>query len=257
MRLMSVALCSIISMAGSASAQTAPAPAPAPAAPQSPTFTPPQSFAAPSQLQSLNRIDPFNFRNPERLFPSSRFYETTYQQVQQYGRCAASIGRKRAQDVLSSDPNTVDELNAFRLLTGSGRSCLPYGYRASAVFLRAGLAEALLKQDLRGGATMPIVNTTATIRFLDAEQGRSGARLIDDYRFAALANCMVVSAPTAVKAVLLSEHGSSQEAAALQAALSASPTCSTTRELPALSSRSFIRAYLAESAYRWERLGRS
>jgi hypothetical protein len=244
---------------GTAHAQTTPAPAPTTPTPPSGTSTFSPSFqpAFPIRPPQPNDAYRFGLRNPERLFPSSRFYENTYEQVQGYGRCVTSLGSRRARDVLTADPNTVDELNAFRILIVSGRACLSYGYQAPTVFLRAGLAEALFKEDLKNGGTMPVANTATTLRFLDAERERSGARLVEDYKFTAVANCIVLHAPAAVKTLLLSKHGSPEEAKALEVAVTASPTCTTTRQLPQLASRSFIRAYLAESAYRWERTART
>jgi len=230
-------------------AQTAPAPAAPPAQtapPPPPVALAPRAFS-PRSPQSFATLIPV-----DAGYAQSKRYEQTYQQVQQYGRCATNVTPRRAATVLGAAPNTRTELVELRQLIGVSRGCLPYGYGAPVVFLRGGLAEALYRQQPAAAAVHAGGTTSADLSaFLAAEAARSKARLPADRDFTTLSNCLVVRAPGAVRTVLESRHGSSEEGAALDAVLAASPGCATTRRFPGSASRSFVRAYLAESAYRW------
>jgi len=231
-------------------AQTA-TPAPAPPPQTAPSASPPMAAfprnISPRSPQSFNTLLPV-----DAGYAQSKRYEQTYQQVQQYGRCATHIAPRRTATVLGAAPNTRTELVELRQLIGVSRGCLPYGYGAPVVFLRGGLAEALYRRQSAADAIHAGGTTRADLSaFLAAETARSNARLPQDRDLTTLSNCLVVRAPAAVRTVLGSRHGSTQESAALDAVLAASPGCATTNHFPASASRSFVRAYLAESAYRW------
>lgn len=228
-----------------------PSPSPANPSPPVPAIPPAPSLFIPSQ-----NTGPFRNEGiyPNNAFPQSVYFQNSYQQAQLYSRCLSRIAEKRSRALLDADPQSADERNAVRLLYGLGRPCLPYGYAPPRIFVRGGLAEAMYHNEIDAGVNVDHRATPAeTIAFYAAERERSGARLIDDRVYTAWANCVVVSAPRAVRAVLDRKHGSTEERAALDEAVREAPTCVSTARLPAAGATTFLRAYLAESAYRWVR----
>lgn len=241
--LRTIALLTLAGVPAAAVAQTTPTPtAPAPTIPRA---------SVPVTRSFTPAFRPFD-DSPARFFANSRRYVADYQHVRDYGRCVTNTGPRLARDVLEAAPNTVDELEGLRRLYGIGRACLPYGYRAPTVFLRGGLAEALYRRTaaadaLHAGGVSP----AQVAAFAQAEAARSRARLFDDRRYTELANCIVLRSPAAVRAVLLSEPGSDREREAFTAMLAASGGCVTGERARYTGAKPFLRAYLAESAWRW------
>lgn len=243
-----VAACALLGSA--AGAQQATTPSPPPATNISPPILSRVPFVSPNRSSGSPALP-----LPGREFAQSKYYQNAYQQVQEYGRCLTHVGPTRARELLNSDPNTVDERLAYRILVGVGRPCLPYGYHPPATFLRGGLAEAMYLRGAEAGVPVDHRPTADEVtRFYSAEATRSDARLIDDRRFTALANCLVVNAPEKVHLVLLTRHGSAGERKALQQVLDQSPSCASDRRLTNTAATTFVRAYIAESAYRWSQL---
>ncbi len=220
--------------------------------PSTPSF--PSSSYPPSGRPPTSYSLPFQV-GPGSQFAQSKYYQNAYQQVQQFSRCLAHIGPRRAQSLLNSAPNTAKERIAYRSLLIMGRSCLPYGYSAPTAFLRGGLAEAMYRQVGAGNMTVDHKLTADQIsRFYSAEAARSDARLVDDRKITELANCLVVGAPDSIRPLLLSKHGSSNERVELQSVIDRAPYCASNRKLSSTASTTFIRAYIAESAYRLSEL---
>lgn len=220
--------------------------APTPVAPPRPALVAPVAPVRPPLAWTFDRRPSLD--SALRTFATSRQYITAYQQVQSYGRCAAAAVPDIAAGVLASDPNSADERQELRQLYGVGRACLPFGYAPPTIFIRGGLAEALYTR-----AAVPVGPTTPAqlAVFQAGEAKRSRARLYDDRRYAALADCLVVRAPGQVRGLLLSRHGSEAERAAFDATLAAAPACGGIERLPTRAARPFLRAYLADSAWRW------
>jgi hypothetical protein len=220
----------------------------------------PSTPAPPSFGNSGAGFRSFQNRSPDlvpldRLFAQSKYYVNAYQQTQEFGRCVSHLGPRLAERVLASDPNTVHERVEFRQLSGVGRACISYGYRAPTVFVRGSIAEAMYHDAVAAnGNSIPLATTARLIAFAAAEEARSAARLADDRLFTSFSNCVVVRAPIAVGSLLDSRHGTPGERAALTNALKQASGCTSSTTLPAAAATSFLRAYLAESAYRWATL---
>jgi len=195
---------------------------------------------------------------PFLTFSNSHRYVDNYQQVQSYGRCVANICERYANGMLDATPNTVDERQAIVRLHSIGRACLSYGYRAPIVFIRGGIAEAMYRQIPAADAIHGQgVTTPDLIAFQASEVARGGARLVDDRRFTEAANCLVVRAPRATRSLLLSDHGSDAELAALNTMVAEASGCGNLKRFPVTGGRSFLRAYIAESAFHWARFNNS
>lgn len=230
-------------------AQSAPS-APAPAAnPGEPVVLMAPSWR-PAPKPPVNRAPFLPMPGPD--FANSRSYVAQYQQVQEFGRCAANISGERSRELLESAPNTPIERNEVRRVSLLGRGCQSYGVVAPIVFLRAGVAEALYKK-LPTSVALHATGATGTdvAAFSTAEVMRSKARLADDRLFTTLANCYAMAAPRQVRDLLYSKHGTAAEREAMNAVINGAPSCATGKQISSAGGTSFLRAYIAESAYRW------
>lgn len=224
--------------ATSAAAQTAP--------------TPPRTFPYGSAGMSPSMYRPDAVRNVRQSasyeFATSLAYAITYQHVLDYGRCAINVSNGASKRLLATDRDTLGERGEARQLVLMSKPCRPYGYGAPVAFFRAGIAEALYKKTANN---LDPASRREIQAFLADEATRDRSRQVDDGRFVAVANCIVVNAPDQVRSFLSTSPGSKLESDAVSKVFAMAPTCGTRRNLPSTGGTTFLRAYVAEAAYRF------
>lgn len=219
---------------------------------QTTTPQPTTVYTAPARAPATSGINRYDLIGSwERTNPAARRYISQYQQILSFGRCATNVARDRSASLLAAVPNSPDEGLEAQRIGDLAKGCLPSGFRAPVIFLRAGVAEALYKR-LPADVALRRAGTSAAdvTAFETAEQQRSGNRLVDDADFTRTANCYAINAPAQVRATLLATPGSTAERTALNTMASAAPQCGG-GSIGAGGGTVFLRAYLAESAYRW------
>ena len=171
----------------------------------------------------------------------------TYGEMLKVAGCLSARGRSQVLKALASRPSSPEEsrqyARTFDTLTTCGKQhttilTLQRGSWSEAMYLKRH-ADALALT-APGRADEPFV---ATERAWNSEREAGDQAVID------ATNCLTAARPGIVDAILRSSHGSDQETALMDQLFAAAPQCAGAVR-PAKLSKTFLRAFLADSLYR-------
>ena len=182
---------------------------------------------------------------PERDTPRSF---TSYNHMIDNGRCSAKIGRKLTAALLSEMPKSTAELSQYGQLDVRLASCRATGPTRIHSLQRGSLAEGMVyKMAVAPTALAP--DSPRYAAFITGERTFNSLREAADQPLIAATNCLAAQQPARALAVFASRHGSAAEASAMDALFAGAPGCAGGVR-PANVSRSFLRAFLADSLQR-------
>ena len=173
----------------------------------------------------------------------------SYGKLLEHAECLMSRGHT-AEGVLVDKPNSRSERSKTALLRERDRTCHMKGLENIHSLVRGSLAEAMYGRHF---PQMPAMNAARAQAFLNAERAFQAEREKNDQVMGTVMTCMVAVAPQQAHAVLATTHGTPQEASAMDAFFVASQKCGAGATRPSNLSRSFIRAFVADSAWRFAR----
>jgi len=207
--------------------------------------------AAQYRAPSASSFEPVEMTKNAKLDPS----RDTAASIQSYGKliehseCLVSRGH-RAEGVLVDKPNSRSERSKTGLLRDRDRTCAMKGLENIHSLVRGSLAEVMYRRHF---PQMPAMNVALAQAFINAEKAFQAEREKNDQVMGTVMTCMVAVAPQQAHAVLATKHGTPQEASAMDAFFVASQKCGAGATRPSNLSRSFIRAFVADSAWRFGR----
>lgn len=184
--------------------------------------------------------------NPQRDTAESM---KSYAKILAYGECLIATGES-AEGILMAKPTSRSERSKTGLLRQRVKTCSAKGVENIHSLVRGSLAEAMYRRQVRSA---PVADAARAQAFVNAEKDFQSEREKGDQVMAGVMSCMVATSPGTAHAVLTSEHGSAAEAAAMDAFFAASQKCGAGASRPSNVSRSFIRAFVADSAWRFAR----
>lgn len=173
----------------------------------------------------------------------------TYDHLLKYGNCLANISRSGAMKAMDTKPYSADERRQTMVLGERSTACTLGKIENIHSLVRGTIAEALYKKNVTAVPALADDPGRAS-SFVVAENLFNNEREQGDQVMIGATNCMVATSPAKAHAVLRSAHGSNEEAAAMDALFAAAPACAG-RTRPAGLSRSFLRAFIADSAWRF------
>ena len=173
-----------------------------------------------------------------------------YVDLLNHSDCLIGSGQS-AEGVLTAQPNSRSERSKTALLRQRVKTCPTKGLGNVHSLVRGSLAEAMYKRQVR---QLPIVDAARAQAFINGEKSFQSERDQGDQVMAAVMSCMVAASPDKAHALLLTDHGSAAEVAAMDAFFAASQKCGAGATRPSNLSRSFIRAFVADSAWRYARV---
>ena len=103
---------------------------------------------------------------------------------------------------------------------------------------------------------LPVVDAARAQAFVAAEKAFQAERDQGDQVMAAVMSCMVADQPRQGAWRARDAHGTAEEATAMDAFFAARQKCGAGATRPSNLSRSFIRAFVADSAWRFARAAR-
>jgi hypothetical protein len=185
-----------------------------------------------------------------KLIPNRDTAESmkSYGKVLEHAECLVSRGHS-AEGVLVDKPNSRSERSKTALLRERDRVCLMKVENIHSI-VRGALAEAMYRRNF---PQMPAMNAARAQAFINAEKAFQAEREKNDQLMGTVMTCMVAVAPQQAHAILATTHGTAQEATAMDAFFVASQKCGAGATRPSNLSRSFIRAFVADSAWRFAR----
>lgn len=186
-----------------------------------------------------------------KLDPSRDTAESmkSYGKILAYGECLIAAGES-AENILTAKPTSRSERDKTGLLRQRVKTCSAKGVENIHSLIRGSLAEAMYRRQVR---QLPVVDAARAQAFVNAEKDFQSERDQGDQVMASVMSCMVATSPDKAHAILASEHGSTAEATAMDAFFAASQKCGAGATRPSNLSRSFIRAFVADSAWRYAR----
>ena len=173
---------------------------------------------------------------------------TSYGKLLEHAECLISRGHT-AEGVLVDKPNSRTERSKTALLRQRDRVCQMKVENIHSL-VRGALAEKMYRRQF---PQMPAMNAPRAQAFVNAEKAFQAEREKNDQVMGTVMTCMVAVAPQQAHAVLATKHGTPQEASAMDAFFVASQKCGAGATRPSNLSRSFIRAFVADSAWRFAR----
>lgn len=167
------------------------------------------------------------------------------------GKCLAGIGRKGFTEAFSNGLNTPAERQQLQLLRQRLATCIPANSPTVLSLIRGSVSESLYRKDVGAKEAQPLAEPQI-VAFEVAQRPRLATLDASDHGIAMVTDCLVARQPERARTILASEHGSRQESDAMDAMFAASPQCASAKR-PSNVSRPFLRAFIANSAYRLER----
>ena len=229
--------------------------------------TPPAATVPVTPLPPLiQRIDPlvsaFRARNSLRnginssyLPPQSIFYIDSYQKGEQTSCCLVKeAGRTQsAESFWQAHPNSQPETRYLADWARRAKGCYAAGFAVPRSLLRGALAEAKISQNTAPTASTPATSQQLTAFYVtEAERRRASDGA--DRTMSAFASCVAPLAQPQMTELLTTRHGSKEERRAMNRVLANGASCiAGDWHLPEGGGTSFLRAYLAEASFRWDR----
>lgn len=212
------------------------------------TSTPSQRFDRDRTTQSGFLGNPSDLR-PDRDTPQSL---NSYSQMLEAARCTAKIGRKPSVNALNQQPNTAAERTQIRLIDERIFSCRGTALSRIASLQRGSLAEAVYKTSPLEGADLAGLQPGSPRYndFLRVQRTFNGEMEADDRPMTLATTCLVAQRPGLADGVLRTRHGSAEEVRAMDSLFASAPGCAGAAR-PQGISRSFLRAFLADSLQRF------
>lgn len=172
-----------------------------------------------------------------------------YNALLRYGDCLIGAGQS-AESILTTKPNSRSERSKTGLLRQRTTTCTDKGIHNVHSLMRGSLAEAMYRRQVR---QVPVVDAARGQAFVNGEKVFQSERDQGDQVMAAVMSCMVAASPDKAHALLASDHGTATEETAMDAFFAASQKCGAGASRPSNLSRSFVRAFVADSAWRFAR----
>ncbi len=172
-----------------------------------------------------------------------------YVKLLKHSDCVVGAGQP-ADGILTTKPNSRSERSKTALLRERVRTCSTKGLENVHSLVRGSLAEAMYMRQVR---QVPVVDAARAQAFVNAEKAFQSERDQGDQVMASVMSCMVATSPDKAHALLATQHGSTEEATAMDVFFAASQKCGAGASRPSNLSRSFIRAFVADSAWRFAR----
>lgn len=206
----------------------------------------------PSSSSSGDRTAPA--KGPVKFDPTRDTPESMqgYVALIKHSDCLIANGQS-AEGVLTTKPNSRSERSRTALLRERVKTCSAKGLGNIHSLVRGSLAEAMYMRQVR---QVPAVDAARGQAFVNAEKAFQSERDQGDQVMAAVMSCMVATSPDKAHALLATQHGTTEEATAMDVFFAASQKCGAGASRPKNLSRSFIRAFVADSAWRLARTTR-
>ena len=169
-----------------------------------------------------------------------------YVALVKHSECLLANG-ETVEGVLTTKPNSKSERTKTALLRERVKTCSPKGLANIHSLVRGSLAEAMYLRQFR---QVPVVDVARAQAFVNAEKDFQSEREKNDQVMGSVMSCMVAVSPDKAHALLSTQHGTTEEATAMDAFFAASQKCGAGASRPKNLSRSFIRAFVADSAWR-------
>lgn len=176
----------------------------------------------------------------------------SYDNMLSFSRCAANIGRPLAEKALAQQPESASERRYIAQMQDRFASCRQTGLSNTLSLQRGSLAEGLYRKMMKSGLGYAGLQPTdpGYRSFTALESTRNSIRYDNDRIMAVAVDCLVAQQPGIVHDILISRHGSPQEASFVGALFPAAPACAGPVR-PRNLSTSYLRAFLADSAYQY------
>jgi hypothetical protein len=217
------------------------------------TSTPSLPMVAPARgVMSHDRYSPKGLDLAEmRPDRDTRRSIEIYNHMLHFSDCAVDSSSNRVADILGMQPNSTQEKSSLN------RGISHFGGCGSDVMVniltleRGALSEALYKSRAPEQIVPAKISATSqdSTGFLEHEQKWNDQRFSGDATMIDATNCLVAVQPAVANAVLNTRHGSDEEAAAMDKLFAGAPMCAGATR-PDDISRSFLRAFIADSLYR-------
>ncbi|MES2337439.1 MAG: hypothetical protein V4537_05005 [Pseudomonadota bacterium] len=175
-----------------------------------------------------------------------------YNQMLDYAKCTSGLGNKLVVEALAQQPFSAAEQAQFLQLDVRLRSCKRAGLTNIHSLRRGSLAEGLYHKAKVDPGTLPPLSKDAPqyAAFMRPEATYNSLRDGPDQPMIAATNCLAAEQPVLADAVLATKHGTDAEAATMDKLFAAAPDCAGATR-PSHISRSFLRAFLADSLRRY------
>lgn len=199
------------------------------------------TFAVPAAAQDSSNFDPTR---------DTAVSMAEYAKLLKHADCLMSSGAS-AEVVLTSTPNSKSERRATASLRGGVETCPVKGLENIHSLVRGSLAEGLYRRQV---SQAPAAADPARAQaFVDSEKLFHSERDQGDQMMAGVMSCMVAASPQSAHSLLATQHGTAAEDTAMNAFFAAGQKCGAGASRPTNLSRSFIRAFVADSAWRYAR----
>lgn len=175
----------------------------------------------------------------------------TYNQMLNAGRCYTGIGRSSAIKALDNGLNSKAERFGIAQLQLKLVACQTSGTPNTLSLVRGSISEGLyhrLAEDAPAYSGLAATDPRYAAYMRVSEEKVSPLEA-SDVPLIKATDCLAVQQPKLTHAVLATKHGSSQEAQAMAQLFAGAPECAGVNG-PVDLGRSFLRAFLANSAYR-------
>ncbi len=172
-----------------------------------------------------------------------------YVKLLKHSDCLVGAGQP-ADGILTTKPNSRSERSKTALLRQRVKTCSAKGLGNVHSLVRGSLAEAMYMRQVR---QIPAVDAARAQAFVNAEKAFQSEREQGDQVMASVMSCMVAASPDKAHALLATVHGTTEEATAMDVFFAAAQKCGAGATRPKNLSRSFIRAFVADSAWRFAR----
>jgi hypothetical protein len=205
----------------------------------------PATMARGDRYQPMIRTE---IMRPDRDNPRSI---EIYNHMIRFGGCAVSSSSSRVAEMLAMEPNSNGEKHDLGRLLSQFGGCGPSVMINILTLERGVLSEALYKAHAPSTIVPEKITATSddSTAFLDGEAKWNKMRFSSDKSMIDATNCLVAVQPGFADAVLRTRHGSTEEEGAMDKLFAEAPTCAGPAR-PKNVSRSFLRAFIADSLYR-------
>lgn len=169
-----------------------------------------------------------------------------------HGRCTAKVSKRRVHDALDAVAASANEQSLFRDIAAQSQACRSR-FNAVMALNRGVLAEGMYHQETGKALSYgPLQPADSGFKAFLAREASHNANLDgNDRAMTSAAACLVAQQPLLTDQILATEHGTPQEAQAMDALFVTAPTCAGPTR-PARLSRAYLRAYVALAAYRFQ-----
>lgn len=175
-----------------------------------------------------------------------------YNQMIDYGRCASGLGKKSLSAMFAAPANSGREQSTLKDIQERLQACSVKGSLPRTLSLQRGsIAEGLYRRAAKDGPGFDgwTAQDPKYAAFVADQKVYLASVPAEDQPTYGATDCLAALQPGLVDKVLRSAHGSAEEAALMDQTFAAAPTCAGATR-PSTLSRSFLRAFLATSAYR-------